>query len=65
MGDGVVGTGIDDLTVLEDTTDVNLGGAVGGGSGELHHDSGESRALEVDEVPTGSYGLISKGFQPL
>jgi len=55
VGDGVVDAGVDDLTVLDNTTDVNLGGTVGGGSGELHHDGGESRCLEVDKVPAGSY----------
>lgn len=59
VGAGVIGTGIDDLAVLQETTDVNLGRTVGGGSGELHHDGGEGGGLEVDEVPAGSFDVIS------
>lgn len=54
MGGGVVDTGVDDLAVLQDTTDIDRGRAVGWGSSVLHHDSGIGWGLEVDEVPTGS-----------
>lgn len=54
VGHGVGGTSVNDLSVLQDTADVDLGRAVRGGSGELHHDSGEGGSLEVDEVPAGS-----------
>ena len=53
VGHGVGGASVDNLTILQDTTDVDLGRAIGGGSGKLHHDSGEGGGLEVDEVPAG------------
>lgn len=51
--------GVDDLAILDDTTDVDLGGAVGGGSGVLHHDSGVGGGLEVNEVPAGGCVFVS------
>ena len=54
MGYCVSSTGVDDLVILENSTNVDLGGAVGGGSGKLHHDGGIGGSLEVNEVPAGS-----------
>lgn len=55
VGGGVVDAGVDDLTVLQDTTDIDLGRAVGWGSGVLHHDGRVRGCLEVDEVPASSW----------
>ena len=54
VGCCVVDASVDNLVILEDGTDVDLGGTVGGGSGELHHDTGVGGGLNVDEVPAGS-----------
>jgi hypothetical protein len=59
VGASVVGTGVDDLAVLQETANVDLGGTIGRRSGELHHDGREGGGLEVDEVPAGSYCFIS------
>lgn len=47
----VLGASNEDLAVLGDAADVDERGAVGGGAGELHHDSRVGGALEVDKVP--------------
>lgn len=54
VADRVVGTGVDDLAIFQDTADVDLGRPVGRGSGVLHHDGGVGWSLEVQEVPAGS-----------
>jgi hypothetical protein len=59
VGDLVVGASVNNLAVLEDAADSDLGRAVGWGGGELHHDSGEGRGLEVKEVPAGSYNVLA------
>ena len=57
--DGIGGSGVDDFAVLDNTTDVDLGGAVRRGSGVLHHNGGVSGGLEVDEVPASGWWVVN------
>lgn len=55
MRDRGVGTGVENLAILDNPAHIDNRGVVGWRSSKLHHESGISRGLEVDKVPSSSY----------
>lgn len=58
MSGTVVNTSIDDLSILDDTADVDRCRSVRRRGGVFHHHGGVGRGLEVDKVPPRSYANV-------